>query len=165
MQHLACIGIGSNLANPVAMCRQAANVVCGRADCVLERMSSLYATEPWGRTDQPEFVNAVMLVQTILPAETLLTVLQGIERSLGRRPGSPWGPRMVDLDLLLYGDQCLRAPGLELPHPHLPARRFVLVPLVEIAPDLRHPVSGLTMRELLSRTPDTAGVRLLTERV
>ena len=163
MNHRACIGIGSNLADPAAMCRRAARMVCAHPDCRHERISSLYETEPWGRRDQPFFVNAVLMVQTRLSAMALLSALQDIERSLGRRLATAWGPRTADLDLLLYDQLCIDTPELVVPHPCLPARRFVLVPLVEIAPDLPHPAIGLTMRELLSRTPDTAGVRRLPE--
>ena len=163
LDHRACIGIGANLADPAAMCRRAARMVGDLPDCRPERLSSLYETEPWGRGDQPLFVNAVLMVQTRLSATALLSALQAIERQLGRRPGSTWGPRTADLDLLLYDDLCIATPDLVVPHPYLPARRFVLVPLVEIAPDLRHPFSGLTMRELLGCTADTAGVRRLSE--
>lgn len=111
---------------------------------VLQR-SSLYRTPAWGRTDQPDFINGVLAVETTLAAPDLLANLLGIERRFGRlrdEEAGRWGPRTLDLDLLLYDDQVLELPGLSLPHPRLHERAFVLVPLAEIAPGLVVPGRG-----------------------
>ncbi len=131
------IGLGSNLAGPRMQVERGLQALADLADSRLLRHSRLYRTAPWGRADQPEFVNAVAQLETSLAAETLLAGLLGIERDAGReRDASRWGPRVLDLDILVYGNRVLNAPGLHLPHPRLHERAFVLVPLHEIAPRL-----------------------------
>jgi 2-amino-4-hydroxy-6-hydroxymethyldihydropteridine diphosphokinase len=120
--------------------------------------SSFYRTEPVEVVDQEEFLNQVLALETALGAAVLLERCLGIERAMGRVRTRDKGPRSIDLDLLLYGDVILREPGLEVPHPRLHLRRFVLVPLVEIAPALRHPVLGLTAAALLEACPDRSRV-------
>jgi 2-amino-4-hydroxy-6-hydroxymethyldihydropteridine diphosphokinase len=161
---IAYIGIGSNLpsaAGPPAETVEAAMAALNELGSVVAR-SSLYETEPVGHKDQPAFINAVAAVETELPPEALLEHLLAMERRLGRdrKNSIPKGPRTLDLDLLLMDDLVMNTPALTLPHPALAERRFVLVPLEEIAPDLRHPVRQKTMRELLKDLPDD-GVRLL----
>lgn len=126
--------------------------------------SSVYETEPVGDVGGP-FLNLVACVETELPVQRLLTILQETERGLGRDLERRSGPRLMDLDLLLYGDQIIHEMGLEVPHPRLQERRFVLVPLVELAPDLVHPVLGKTVAALLATLHDPHKVRRLEEPV
>lgn len=128
----------------------------------LLRQSHLYRTPPWGIADQPAFINAVAELETRLVPRELLDALLAIERANGRRRGTErWGPRTLDLDLLVYGDLSCEEPGLTLPHPRIGERAFVLMPLAEIAADLRIPGTG-TVRELLARV-DTAGCEPLDD--
>jgi len=131
----------------------------------LVRASSLYDTEPVGEVDQPNFLNAVAQLDTELTARQLLWNLLLIEKRLGRVRTQPWGPRLIDLDLLLYGQQVIEEEDLRVPHPEITRRSFVLVPLVELDPLLVHPVTGLTLVSHLShlgaRPPIKRGSRLL----
>lgn len=140
------IGLGGNLGDVPATLHDALAVLGGLPCTVLLRASRLYLTPAWGITAQPDFVNAVAMVDTALPPQTLLDNLLRIERDAGRdrrADGSDrWGPRTLDLDLLLYGERVIDTPALTVPHPHLHERAFVLVPLLEIAPDLRIPGRG-----------------------
>jgi 2-amino-4-hydroxy-6-hydroxymethyldihydropteridine diphosphokinase len=132
---LAYIGLGSNLDDPRAQVSRAIGELAGLPGCTLCGRSSLYATAPLGPVAQPPFVNAVVSLATGLAPLALLGALQGIERDHGRvRDGTRWGPRTLDLDLLIFGDLQLQLPGLTLPHPEMARRAFVLVPLAEIAP-------------------------------
>jgi len=126
-----------------------------------KRVSSVYETEPVGRRNQPWFLNVVVEGQTELFPVQLLERLQEIEIRLGRRRSTGLGPRTIDIDILLYGGFRIERQDLTVPHPRLPDRRFVLEPLAELAPDLRHPVSRLTIRELLAATSDRSAVRRL----
>jgi len=137
------IGLGSNLADPRAQVECGLRALAGLQATRLVRHSRLYRTAPWGRADQPEFVNAVAQIETTLAPDVLLEALLTIERNAGReRDTTRWGPRVLDLDILVYGDVILDAPGLHLPHPHLHERAFVLMPLCEIAPSLKIPDQG-----------------------
>jgi len=138
------LGLGANLGDPVAQVRRAVDELLGRR--LLEppvRRSSLYRTPPWGLTAQPWFVNAVVSGRSPLPPLELLRAVKQIEKDLGRSSDEiRWGPRLIDIDILLYGRQSLSTPELTLPHPQMRRRAFVLVPLLEIAPDLLDPVTG-----------------------
>ena len=141
---LAYVGLGSNLGDREATIRRAAELI-GTA-----RLSPVFETEPWGFHDQPSFLNAVAEVETRLEARPFLTHLLDVERRLGReRIGPRWGPRAIDLDLLLFGDERISEPGLEVPHPLLLERRFVLEPLAALAPDREIPGNG-TVSEALA---------------
>ncbi len=138
----AYVGIGANLENPAARVRDAFVMLGALPDTRLVKRSSLYRTKPQGYAAQPDFVNAVAGLDTGLAPAELLDGLQAIETKAGRRRSFPNAPRTLDLDLLLYDAQRIDQPGLVVPHPRMHERAFVLVPLVEIAPDVRIPGAG-----------------------
>lgn len=147
----AFIGLGSNLGDREASVRQALEQLARTPQTAVVRASSLYDTEPVGVADQPNFLNAVAHLETELSPQQLLWNLMLIERRLGRVRTQRWGPRTIDLDLLIYDDLVIDEDGLQVPHPELSKRSFVLVPLVELEPLLIHPVTGETMLSLLQR--------------
>ena len=141
----AYVGLGANLGDREETIRRALELL------EPTRVSSLIETEPWGYAEQPRFLNAVAELETDEPAQALLARLLEIERELGRtRVGPRYGPRTIDLDLLLYGEEELDEPGLRIPHPRLHERAFVLEPLAELAPELVVPGRG-SVKALLSR--------------
>lgn len=148
---IACIGLGANLGDAAATLRAAQQALGTLPGTTLLAASGLYRSPAWGRTDQPDFVNAAVMVDTTLAARQLLDHLLAIERRFGRTRAADgsdrWGARTLDLDLLLYGDAVIDEPGLRVPHPHLHERAFALVPLLEIAPLAVIPGQGLA-REL-----------------
>jgi len=155
----AVIGIGANLPGPdgegpLATCRRAAAALEGAVGRVVA-LSPWYRSAPVPASDQPWFVNGVAVVETGLGAEQVLAALHGIERSLGRRRRVRWEARAIDLDLLAFGDQVIAVPeGLQVPHPRLAERAFVLYPLADVRPRWRHPVTGRTVGELLAALPE-----------
>ncbi|MBF0294181.1 MAG: 2-amino-4-hydroxy-6-hydroxymethyldihydropteridine diphosphokinase [Magnetococcales bacterium] len=158
---VAWIGIGGNLGNALAHCRLAVARLTGRQDVRLLAMSGFYLTEPVGPVrGQPWYVNAVAVVETRCGPRALLGILMRIERSLGRRREREvrWGPRRIDLDLLLHGDRIMNSPDLILPHPRLHRRRFVLLPMAALAPDLPHPRFAKTVDTLLRDVDDRGRV-------
>lgn len=139
----AFIGLGSNLDGPERRVRLALKALGRLPRTRLVRHSRLYRTAPWGRSGQPDFVNAVAEVSTSLAPRALLDALLALELAQGRRrDGTRWGPRTLDLDLLAYDAVRLDEPGLTLPHPHIAERAFVLLPLAEVAPDFTIPGAG-----------------------
>ncbi|MDX3936092.1 2-amino-4-hydroxy-6-hydroxymethyldihydropteridine diphosphokinase [Stenotrophomonas sp.] len=141
---LACIGLGANLGDAAQTLRDAFQALAALPQTTLRACSQLYRTPPWGNEDQPAFVNAAAVLDTALAAPALLEALLEIERQFGRvrDPAVHWGPRALDLDVLLYGEEIIDLPQLQVPHPHLHARAFALLPLAEIAPDATIPGHG-----------------------
>jgi 2-amino-4-hydroxy-6-hydroxymethyldihydropteridine diphosphokinase len=160
----AYVGLGSNLGERENMIRLALEQLALLPETGLGRVSSLYDTAPVGDLEQPNFLNAVAAVETELTARQLLWNLLLVERRLGRvrTPTARYGPRTIDLDLLLYGDQVIDEPELTVPHAELARRAFVLVPLVELEPTLVHPVLGDTMVALLARLKARPAVKRMS---
>lgn len=150
--------LGTNLGDRATNLQQATQRIAEAAGPVVEA-SSCYETAAWGVTDQPAFYNQVLRVETMLGHEALLRTLQQIEQQLGKVKVGHWRERLIDLDILYYGNRVVRTPWLTLPHPQLPNRRFTLVPLVEIAPTFVHPVLRKTQQELLAACTDPLDVR------
>ncbi|MDD5169306.1 MAG: 2-amino-4-hydroxy-6-hydroxymethyldihydropteridine diphosphokinase [Syntrophales bacterium] len=161
---IAYIGIGSNLANPMDQCRKALQSIGEMEGVKLLRSSSFYLTEPFGDVPQKDFVNAVCEVRTDLAAWQLLTKLKEIEGRAGRVRDEHWGPRILDLDLLLFGQDVIKDNDLVIPHPECHKRRFVLVPLAEIASYVIHPAFGVSIKGLLDRLQDERRVELVVEK-
>jgi len=158
----AFIGLGSNLEDPEAQLRAALLELAELPDTRLIARSPFYRSAPVGPPGQPDYINAVAALDTRLQPQELLAGLQAIEQAHGRRrAGLRWGPRTLDLDLLLHGDQALSTPALTLPHPRLTERAFVLRPLADIAPGLVLP-DGTTVETRLRRCPQGGVVRLET---
>jgi 2-amino-4-hydroxy-6-hydroxymethyldihydropteridine diphosphokinase len=160
----AFVGLGSNLGEREAQIRLALDELAKVPGTRVTRASCLYDSEPVGEVEQPNFLNAVAQIDTELTARQLLWNLLLIERRLGRVRSARWGPRTIDLDLLLFGELVVEEPDLQVPHPELTHRSFVLVPLVEVDPLLVHPVTGSTMlhhlSQLKTRPPVKRGTRL-----
>lgn len=146
--HTAYIALGSNMGDKEGYLNLGIEHLRNHPDIRVERVSSYYVTEPYGVTDQDEFLNGCMEIRTLLTPEELLDVLQEGEQKAERRRLRRWGPRTLDLDLLFYDKEILDTPRLLVPHPEIPKRDFVLKPMNEIAPWLRHPISLKTIREL-----------------
>jgi 2-amino-4-hydroxy-6-hydroxymethyldihydropteridine diphosphokinase len=157
----ACVALGSNLDNPRARVERGFEALAALPDTVVRARSRLYRTPPWGILEQPDFVNAAARLETALAPRQLLDALLAIEAAAGRVRGVTNGPRTLDLDLLLYGDQVIAVPGLVVPHPRLHQRAFVLLPLADVAPELEVPGQG-RVAELLERV-DTAGCVALAD--
>src|SRR5215472_9513396 len=153
------LSLGSNLGDRAANLERAIEALAAIGVRVLRR-SSIYETEPVDFIAQPWFLNCVVEAETLLLPRQLLIELQAIERKLGSQKVVPRGPRIIDLDILFYGSAVIHAAGMEIPHPRLTERQFVLVPLAEVAPELRHPVLHATAVELLGATRDRSVVRI-----
>ncbi|KMP12326.1 2-amino-4-hydroxy-6-hydroxymethyldihydropteridine pyrophosphokinase [Candidatus Nitromaritima sp. SCGC AAA799-C22] len=158
MSHTAYIGIGSNLNGPEENCAGAMEKIAGHPEIQVLSRSPLYRTEPVGPVEQGWFVNAAVKIQTPLGPLELLDTLLSIEVKMGRIRKEKWGPRLIDLDLLLYDTLVQDEAGLSLPHPEIHKRRFVLAPLNEIAEDEIHPVLGKSIKELLAELSDDSEV-------
>jgi 2-amino-4-hydroxy-6-hydroxymethyldihydropteridine diphosphokinase len=154
---VAALGLGGNIGD-VSAAFAAALARLGSAQGVsLAALSSVYRTPPWGKLDQPAFLNMAALVETTLPARALLALCLDVERGLGRERLERWGPRLIDIDVLTYGEASIDEPNLKIPHPRLTERAFALAPLAEIAPRLM--VGGRTAADWLARV-ERAGVEI-----
>lgn len=149
--------LGANLGNRQQTLAQAREQL---AECVgdIKTTSAIYETAAWGLTDQPAYLNQVLLLETALSPEAVLTQTQAIEQALGRVRAERWGARLIDIDLLFYNNLVLNTPELTLPHPYLHRRRFTLQPLTDIAPDLMHPVLKQPVWYLLVQCADGSEV-------
>lgn len=154
------LGLGSNMGNRMANLRDAAGLI-DKTIGKIARKSHVYETEPWGQTDQDNFLNQVLMVNTTLDPRDMLEKITLIERELGREKTEKWGPRTIDIDILFYGKRVVRDKGLDIPHPELHKRAFVLVPLMEIAPELEHPVLKQPIDELYMACKDPSEVVML----
>lgn len=158
----AWLGLGSNLQQPVSQLKDALGRLELVEDIQVLKTSALYRTPPWGDDQQDDFINAVVQIETDLDPIPLLHVLQSIENKMGRqRSGRRWGPRLIDIDLLLYGDQQFESEELELPHPRMHERAFVLIPLCELDKTVTVPGHGVA-HELLQQL-DSCGISRLEE--
>ena len=158
MVNTVFLGLGSNIGDRIANIKRAIQLLDRQPEIKVVRSSSLYETKPVGYLDQPDFINAVAEIRTSLSPEELLQRTKQVEKDLERRRRRRWGPRTIDVDILLFNDLRLDKPHLHLPHPEITSRAFVLVPLAEIAPDQRHP-NGRLIKELLAELEDTTGVK------
>ena len=148
MSIAATLGLGGNLGDPVAAFAAALARLRAHAAVELKTVSSVWRTAPWGKLDQPEFRNMAVLIETSLPADDLLALCLAIERESGRERRERWGPRTLDIDILTYGGETIDRPGLQVPHPRIAERAFVLAPLAEVAPGIM--VGGRSVAELLA---------------
>jgi 2-amino-4-hydroxy-6-hydroxymethyldihydropteridine diphosphokinase len=155
----AFLGLGGNIGDPAAAMAAALRAIDADPACSVVAVSSLYRTPPWGKIDQPDFLNAVARIETALQPHDLLSLCLEEERLLKRVRSERWGPRTIDIDILLYGDRTIEEDGLTIPHPRLAERAFVLIPLAEIAP--RMEIGGKGIGALL-RELDDSGIECVT---
>jgi len=161
MGHIVYIGFGSNLGDKIAYCEKAIAEILGLDNHKLLAKSSFYKTQPVGYRAQDWFVNGVIKLESDLEPQDLLRALKEVEARLGRTETFQWGPREIDLDLLLYEDQIIQTSQLQVPHPRIQERQFVLIPLVEIAQGLVHPVLKKSIRKILEEIKENQGVKRL----
>jgi 2-amino-4-hydroxy-6-hydroxymethyldihydropteridine diphosphokinase len=145
-EHIVYLALGTNLGDRLANLKQAISALTPQLE--VKAKSQVYETPPWGFEDQPKFLNQVIKANTYLDPEPLLKHLKRLEVALGRKESFPNGPRLIDLDILFYDDLVMDKPSIVIPHPRLQERGFVLLPLMEIAPNLVHPVNKKSVREM-----------------
>ncbi len=158
---LVYISFGSNVGDRLGNIKHGLASISAHPSITITKKSSLYETEPVGYENQDWFLNGVIEIDTQISPDELLNLLKRIEKDVGRRERIRWGPREIDLDILLYGQRCIESPNLTIPHPRLHERGFVLIPLVEIAPQIRHPTLQKTAAELLGELASIKGVKEL----
>lgn len=153
------LGLGSNLGDRERQLCEALDLLHASVDIAVMAVSSVYETEPWGMKAQPAFLNMACRIETALSQEALLCAVLAVERRLGRCRAGRWGPRTVDIDILLWGQTLHRSRHLSIPHPHLHERLFVLAPLAEMAPQMNVPGLNRRIKDLLERCPDTGAIK------
>jgi 2-amino-4-hydroxy-6-hydroxymethyldihydropteridine diphosphokinase len=156
----AVLGLGGNIGDSRRLIATAIDYLAAVPEITVEAVSPLYLTPPWGKIDQPAFLNAAIRIGTTLTPRKLLDAILDIERQLGRVRMERWGPRRIDIDILLFGDVAVDEPGLHLPHPHLTERAFALVPLNDVMPDAV--VGGRSIAEWTAAS-DKEGMQVLAE--
>ncbi len=156
MSHQVYLALGTNLGDRLANLNAAIQALSPGVRVL--RQSSIYETPPWGFADQPDFLNQVLLAETNLFALDLLAYLKNLESRLGRQSTFKFGPRLIDIDILFYDELVMETSNLKIPHPRISERAFVLVPLADLAAELRHPISGEIVREMLGKV-DIGGIR------
>ena len=159
--NIAFIGIGSNVGDKIRNCKRAIVEITQHEQNSLIAQSSLYKTEPIGYTQQDWFINCVIEIETSLTAYELLHILENIELAMGRKRSFKWGPRIIDLDILLFNEETIRSEELTVPHPELEKRAFVLAPLCEIAGDYMHPVLKKSISQLMAQLEGEQGIEKL----
>jgi 2-amino-4-hydroxy-6-hydroxymethyldihydropteridine diphosphokinase len=157
--HNIFIGMGSNIGDRRGYIQAALEKISKVPSTIVVKRSSVYETEPVGKKNQPDFLNLVAEIDTNLKPEDLLAELKSVEKMLGRTGIERWGPREIDIDILYFGSQIVRADEFEIPHAEVAKRRFVLVPLAEIAPNFKDPLRNKSMADLLNECPDSSRVR------
>jgi len=147
-KHIVYLSLGTNLGNRAANLKQAVSLL--PPQMTVKAKSKIYETPPWGYTDQDDFLNQVVRVSTYLDPKPLLRHIKRLEVAMGRKATFHYGPRLIDIDILFYDDLVMETPPLVIPHPHLHERGFVLLPMMDIAPDLFHPVRKKSIREMIA---------------
>jgi len=153
------LSIGSNMGERTGNCRRAIEALTAMGGVILLKESSFYETIPWGKTNQPDFINCAVLVESTLAPLNLLEKLKEIEFNIGRNHGERWGPRLIDLDLVIYGDVVMESEILTLPHRYAHERAFVMIPAAEVAPEMIHPLFRKSVREIADGFADKGEVR------
>lgn len=151
------LSLGGNLGNTQEIFEACYPMIENKVGLILQK-SSCYRTAAWGLQDQADFVNQVILLESALLPEDILVAIQAIEKDFGRERKITWGPRTLDLDILFVDQQIIQTANLHVPHPHIPNRKFILIPMQEIAADYEHPVLHKSIAELLLETKDTSAV-------
>jgi 2-amino-4-hydroxy-6-hydroxymethyldihydropteridine diphosphokinase len=157
------LSLGGNLGNTQEIFERCYPMIENKVGPILEQ-SSLYRTAAWGLTEQADFINQVILLESDLRPEEILTEIQAIELALGRERKITWGPRTLDLDILFIDQQIIQKADLQVPHPHIQNRKFILIPMLEIAGTYEHPIFNKTIIQLLKETNDETAVNLIPNR-
>ena len=160
MENIAYLSIGSNIGNRLEIFQKALQLLDEYNEISIEELSSIYETDPVGYTDQACFLNAVLKISTSLQSEELLQTCLFIESKLGRKREIRWGPRTLDLDILLYNQENIETESLIVPHPRMQERAFVIIPLMELDPNIKLPNVNAALDDILNQIPDKEGVRL-----
>ncbi len=159
-KHQVYLHLGSNIGDRLAMLQKAEEMIAEQIGTI-KRKSQYYETAAWGKTDQPNFINSALLVETKLSAQETLSAIHKIESTCGRERLEKWTARVLDIDIVFFGNEIIETKRLVVPHPHMQERNFVLIPMMDIAEDFLHPISGLRMDELYDQSEDELEVVLI----